>query len=103
MTGPSGLSPPPRRVVIAEDEALIGLDLAEMLTAFSQRGLVERAKAILQDSIGLSEPEAFRWVQETAMDPRQSMRTVAGAPAPKHGVGHNLATSGTESLTVMCA
>lgn len=41
------------------------------------RKQIERAKGILQDSLGLSEPEAFRWLQKTAMDLRMSMRAVA--------------------------
>ena len=124
-----------RRVVVAEDEALIRMDLAEMLaeegydvvgqagdgaravelaeelrpdlvildvkmpvldgitaaeriaqariapvvilTAFSQRDLVERAKSLLQQQYKLSESEAFRWLQKSAMDRRLSMREVA--------------------------
>ena len=36
-----------------------------------------QAKALLQTGLGLSEPEAFRWIQKTAMDLRKSMREVA--------------------------
>jgi two-component system, response regulator PdtaR len=32
---------------------------------------------LLQSGLGLSEPEAFRWIQKTAMDLRKSMREVA--------------------------
>ena len=32
---------------------------------------------MLQEQLGLSEPEAFRWIQKTAMDLRLSMRQVA--------------------------
>ena len=39
--------------------------------------MVERAKGLLQSGLGLSEPEAFRWIQKTAMDLRKSMREVA--------------------------
>jgi len=151
----------PHRVLIAEDEALIRLDLAEMLreegyeivgdgidaaseiaskriapivvlTAFSQRDLVERArdagamaylvkpftisdlipaielalsrfsevralerevetlsdrletrklveraKGILQANQGMTEPEAFKWIQRAAMDRRTTMKHVA--------------------------
>ncbi|MPZ60651.1 MAG: response regulator [Propionibacteriales bacterium] len=49
-------------------------DLAERLEV---RKLVERAKSTLQESLGLSEPAAFRWIQKTAMDLRLSMREVA--------------------------
>jgi response regulator NasT len=41
------------------------------------RKALDRAKGILQEQIGLSEPESFRWIQKTAMDLRQSMREVA--------------------------
>jgi two-component system, response regulator PdtaR len=150
----------PRRVLVAEDEALIRLDLAEMLkeegyevvgqagdgqeavdmaealrpdlvimdvkmprrdgidaaseiaskriapivvlTAFSQRDLVERArdagamaylvkpfdrletrklveraKGLLQAKQGMTEPEAFKWIQRAAMDRRTTMKRVA--------------------------
>jgi len=32
---------------------------------------------VLQQQLGLSEPDAFRWIQKTAMDLRLSMRQVA--------------------------
>ena len=41
------------------------------------RKIVDRAKGILQRDLGLSEPDAFRWIQRTAMDLRWSMREVA--------------------------
>jgi response regulator NasT len=41
------------------------------------RKLIERAKGALMTKHGLSEPEAFRWVQRAAMDNRTSMRAVA--------------------------
>ncbi len=43
------------------------------------RTLVDRAKSVLQTVHGLSEPDAFRWIQRTAMDGRRSMREVAQA------------------------
>ncbi len=41
------------------------------------RKLVERAKGVLQTSRGMTEPEAFRWIQRRSMDQRRSMRAVA--------------------------
>lgn len=41
------------------------------------RKLVERAKGLLQSKHGLSEPEAFRWIQKNSMDRRLTMRKVA--------------------------
>jgi two-component system, response regulator PdtaR len=49
-------------------------DLTERLET---RKLVDRAKGILQQRLGLSEPDSFRWIQKTAMDLRLSMRQVA--------------------------
>src|ERR1700730_14643615 len=157
MTGPTNDADaaPARRVLIAEDEALIRLDLAEMLreegyeivgeagdgqeavelaeklnpdlvimdvkmprrdgidaaseiaskriapivgllalSRFSEiralerevdtlsdrletRKLVERAKGILQANQGMTEPEAFKWIQCAAMDRRTTMKHVA--------------------------
>ncbi|GAB7099330.1 response regulator [Thermobifida fusca] len=41
------------------------------------RKIVERAKGLLQKKYGLSEPEAFRWIQKNSMDRRLTMRKVA--------------------------
>jgi two-component system, response regulator PdtaR len=43
------------------------------------RKLLDRAKGALQTEHGMSEPEAFRWIQKTSMDRRISMREVAQA------------------------
>jgi two-component system, response regulator PdtaR len=58
-------------------------DLGDQLAA---RKAVDRAKSVLQKQLGLSEPEAFRWIQKTAMDLRRSMREVADGVV-EHGVG----------------
>jgi response regulator NasT len=49
-------------------------DLAERLET---RKVLDRAKGILNDTMGLTEPEAFRWIQKASMDRRLSMREVA--------------------------
>jgi AmiR/NasT family two-component response regulator len=49
-------------------------DLTERLET---RKTVDRAKGVLQERLGISEPDAFRWIQKTAMDLRLSMRQVA--------------------------
>jgi len=51
-------------------------DLAERLES---RKLIDRAKGILMQAMKLSEPEAFKWIQRTAMDRRVSMKEVAQA------------------------
>jgi len=43
------------------------------------RKLLDRAKGLLQSQHGLTEPEAFRWIQKTSMDRRLTMRKVAEA------------------------
>jgi response regulator NasT len=43
------------------------------------RKVVDRAKGRLQAEKGMTEPEAFRWIQKTSMDRRLSMRAVAEA------------------------
>src|SRR5579875_4085438 len=42
------------------------------------RKILDRAKGLLQ-ARGLTEPEAFRWIQKTSMDRRLTMRKVAEA------------------------
>jgi len=49
-------------------------DLGEQLAT---RKALDRAKGMLQQQLGLTEPESFRWIQKTAMDLRLSMREVA--------------------------
>jgi two-component system, response regulator PdtaR len=49
-------------------------DLSERLET---RKVVDRAKGRLQAENGMSEPEAFRWIQKTSMDRRTTMRAVA--------------------------
>ena len=49
-------------------------DLKEQLKA---RKLIEKAKGILMKNLKISEPEAFKWMQKTAMDKRRSMTDVA--------------------------
>jgi len=51
-------------------------DLTERLET---RKIIERAKGILMQAMRLSEPEAFKWIQRTAMDRRVSMKQVAEA------------------------
>ena len=41
------------------------------------RKLVERAKGLLQTKHGMTEPEAFKWIQRAAMDRRTTMKRVA--------------------------
>ena len=52
-------------------------EVADLSGRLEARKLVDRAKGRLQSDHGLTEAEAFRWIQRTSMDSRQSMRAVA--------------------------
>jgi response regulator NasT len=52
-------------------------EVADLTERLETRKVVDRAKGVLQGTLGLGEPEAFRWIQKTAMDLRLSMRQVA--------------------------
>ena len=52
-------------------------EVADLTERLETRKVVERAKGILMTKYGLTEPQAFRWIQRTAMDHRMTMREVA--------------------------
>ncbi|KRC56641.1 MULTISPECIES: ANTAR domain-containing response regulator [unclassified Nocardioides] len=60
-------------------------EVADLTERLETRKAVDRAKGILQEQLSLTEPEAFRWIQKTAMDLRMSMREVADGVVT-HGV-----------------
>lgn len=60
-------------------------EIADLGERFETRKRVDRAKGLLQTNMGLSEPEAFRWVQKTSMDRRLTMREVADAVVDQLG------------------
>ena len=61
-------------------------EVADLHERLETRKVVDRAKGVLQAQLGLTEPEAFRWIQKTAMDLRYSMRQVAEGVV-EHGPG----------------
>ena len=61
-------------------------EVADLADRLETRKAVDRAKNVLQRDLGLNEPEAFRWIQKTAMDLRLSMRQVAEGVVT-HGPG----------------
>ena len=63
---------------------MLEAEVAELSDRLETRKAVERAKGVLQQRLELSEPDAFRWIQKTAMDLRLSMRQVAEGVV-KHG------------------
>jgi response regulator NasT len=54
-------------------------ELAHLQERLETRKLVDRAKGYLMDHQGLSEAEAFRKIQQLAMNSRKTMREVAQA------------------------
>jgi AmiR/NasT family two-component response regulator len=62
----------------AELTALEG-EIADLGERLETRKAVDRAKGILMQRLKLSEADAFRWIQKTAMDRRLGMREVADA------------------------
>jgi two-component system, response regulator PdtaR len=63
-------------------------EVATLNERLETRKIVDRAKGLLMTRQSMSEPEAFRWIQRTAMDRRTTMKAVAeavveGLAAPK--------------------
>ena len=52
-------------------------EVAGIAERLETRKVLDRAKGILNDTMGLTEPEAFRWIQKASMDRRLTMREVA--------------------------
>jgi two-component system, response regulator PdtaR len=52
-------------------------EVAELTERLETRKAVERAKGALMSAYGMNEPQAFKWIQRTAMDHRMTMREVA--------------------------
>jgi AmiR/NasT family two-component response regulator len=62
-------------------------EVSDLTERLESRKAVDRAKGLLQTGLGLTEPEAFRWIQKTAMDLRKSMREVAEGVIEHGGAG----------------
>ena len=54
-------------------------EVADLGERLETRKAVEKAKGVLMKKLQISEAEAFRWIQKTAMDRRLGMREVADA------------------------
>jgi two-component system, response regulator PdtaR len=60
-----------------QEMAALGTEIGTLRERLEVRKVLDRAKGRLQAEGGLSEPEAFRWIQKTSMDRRVPMRAVA--------------------------
>ena len=54
-------------------------EIADLGERLETRKIVDRAKGVLMAELNIREPEAFSWIQKTAMDRRLGMRAVAAA------------------------
>ena len=70
---------PAIEIALSRFQQLVTLEseVTDLAERFETRKLVDRAKGILNDKMGLSEPEAFRWIQKASMDRRLTMQDVA--------------------------
>lgn len=75
---PNGLLPA-IEIALARYQQIIALEseVADLAERFETRKLVDRAKGLLNEKMGLSEPDAFRWIQKASMDRRLTMHEVA--------------------------
>jgi two-component system, response regulator PdtaR len=82
---------PAIEVAVSRFQEITALDteVAGLRERLEVRKLLDRAKGLLQTERGLTEAEAFRWIQKSSMDRRMTMRAVAeevlaaaAAPAP---------------------
>lgn len=59
--------------------AELNKDLREMEDKLETRKLLDKAKGVLMESLGVSEAEAYRRIQQQSMNNRKSMKEVAEA------------------------
>ena len=52
-------------------------EIADLSERLETRKLIDRAKGILMQTLKLSEPEAFQWIQRSAMDRRMTMKELS--------------------------
>jgi len=78
---------PAVEIAISRYEQITALEdeIADLQERFETRKHVDRAKGLLMAKLGMTEPEAFRWIQKTSMDRRLTMREVADAVAEQVG------------------
>jgi response regulator NasT len=68
--------------VTTDDEAIAAMEAAlaaiiDVTERFEARKVVMQAKELLMTHRKMTEPEAYRWIQKTAMDRRSPMLSIA--------------------------
>jgi AmiR/NasT family two-component response regulator len=66
-------------IALEEELDLVRDEKTALEFAVATRKALDRAKGKLMEAYALTEPQAFRFIQKTAMDRRLSMREVANA------------------------
>ncbi|MDO5671849.1 MAG: response regulator [Actinomycetaceae bacterium] len=72
---------PAVEIALSRHQEILSLEdeISDLSERFETRKVVDRAKGLLMEKMGLTEPDSFRWIQKTSMDRRLSMREVADA------------------------
>lgn len=72
---------PAIEIALSRYQQILALEseISDMTQRFETRKVVDRAKGLLNEKMGLSEPDAFRWIQKASMDRRLTMHDVAVA------------------------
>jgi AmiR/NasT family two-component response regulator len=70
---------PAIEIAVSRYQEITALDgeVAGLKDRLEVRKLLDRAKGLLQADRGITEAEAFRWIQKNSMDRRMTMRAVA--------------------------
>jgi response regulator NasT len=70
---------PAIEMAMSRHAEIVGLEaeVSDLSGRLEARKLIDRAKSLLQSEHGLSEPDAFRWIQQTSMNNRTTMAAVA--------------------------
>ncbi|BCJ30835.1 response regulator [Actinocatenispora sera] len=74
--------------------AALEAEVASLGERLDSRKAIDRAKGQLMTQYGMSEPDAFRWIQRAAMDHRLTMRQVADRIVAEGGTAR---TEGAEA------
>jgi len=72
----------PNHVSTTDEEAIAAMEAAlaaiiDVTERFEARKVVTQAKELLMTHRNMTEPEAYRWIQKTAMDRRSPMLSIA--------------------------
>ena len=70
---------PTIEMAVSRYQELVGLEaeVDDLQGRLAARKVVERAKGVLMTEHGMTEPDAFRWIQRSSMDRRLTMTAVA--------------------------